>query len=232
MKKFFFSILAGGALLCALNCNRESVHVEKGGEGPSPAPTHSPGKPAKPTYVYGNYFQTQDSSAYKTLLSACRRCGEKRLIINPYGGGASYQRFWTLEGSPIRCDSWNSEGYIQIAFAEKRLPTTATVSIQPKFTGTHGTVNPWGSPFEITAQAKAINKNKGFQILIQPKNFGGISRLDIHSSYSNHVKQPEGLDVTVEYGEQNRSTIISERLKKQTGKPVRKSHYNCDVYPN
>ena len=243
MKNLLFSIFIGCSLLLVLNCKKNHVKVRG-----SPSPTDSTYSPTKRTgYVaaYGQVFKVQNSSLYEKLLEACKRCGTKRLIENS-DGSTTYQDhdfLWgTQKGDPKRCDSWNAEGYIQIVFAEKKLPTKATVSIWPKYTGGitgflcfDGLNREWckESIFEVTATANPINENKGFQILMTPTHgLGGTHFLSIYSNYSNHVKQSE-LDITVTYGRQQDSqNIIFEKLPKLNKKAVGKASVTCEHYTN
>ena len=195
-------------------------------------PAHTPQTtPSGPLYIYGNYFQAQNSGTYKELLESCRRCGTRRFITGPWGG-TSYQRFYTLSDNPKRCNNWVGQGYIQIIFKEKRLPTTATVSILPKYTGSGQVLNPWGEPFEVTAEARPINENKGFEIVISPSaGLKGVHDLTIQSSHSHHVEDSR-LSVTVVYGSVDGPTILSETLIALSQRAVKKATFDCATYTN
>ena len=87
------------------------------------------------------------------------------MISNP-GGGETYQRHYVSKSDLKRCRNWAREGYIQIEFEEKKLPTMATLSIWPKYTGSDRSVFEWGgAPFAFTVEARPINEDKGFQML-------------------------------------------------------------------
>ena len=225
-----FIILYGFFLLFVLNCNNSSTTIR----GTSPAVNQ--GSPQQqtvstPGYFYGNHFRVQNSSLYETLLSDCKRCGTRRLI-NRHGGGVTYQRLWVSKSDPRQCRNWSSEGYIQIEFEEKKLPTKAILSIWPKYTGLERLISEWGEPFEITAIAKPINENKGFQIALNPSDgLGGLHSLIVTSDQDNHVKQSE-LHITVSYGQGDSQAILTERLKSLKGRAVRKAFFDCQTYTN
>lgn len=227
MKTLVFIVLI---LLFAVSCKNDKVSVAGNLLTSSPG-TSASAPVAKALFVYGNYFRVQHSSAYKTLMSSCRRCGLKRIISSPFGG-TTYQRFWTLDdANPKRCENWISAGYLQIEFAENKLPTQVTVSIWPKYTASGGGRNEgWGQPFEVKGRANPINENKGFQILLSSSGgLGGAHLLDIQSTHSNHVRRPSDLNITVTYSAQK---IISENITKLTKKAVPQSVFNCDTYSN
>lgn len=219
-------ILGSFSFLFVLNCKNENTKI--GGKllgitAPQQNAVSTPG------YVYGNHFRVQNSSLYETLLEACRRCGTKRFFTNP-SGGTTYQRFWVHKTDPKECRNWGSKGYLQIEFAEKKLPTTATFLIQPQYTGPNSSW--WGEPFEITARAEPINENKGFQIRVNPADgLGGVYSMIVRSDHSNHVKQAV-LDVTITYGQRDTQTIVVERLHSLKEKAVKSSPFNCQTYTN
>ena len=226
-----FIVLCGFFLLFILNCNNSSITIRK------PPPVINQDFPQQqtvstPGYVYGNHFRVQNSSGYETLLSDCKRCGTKRLI-NQFGGGVTYQRFWVPRSDPKRCRNWSSEGYVQIEFEEKKLPTKARLSIWPKYTGAERLVPEWsGEPFEITTTARSVNENKGFQMVIHPSDgLGGLNSLTVTSDQDNHVKQSE-LHITVSYGQRDSQAILTERLKSLKGRAVRKAFFDCQTYTN
>lgn len=231
MKKLIFCVLLTLPVLFIGSCKKDNTIVRGN------LPTEDPDNPVVTVpaniYVYGNYFRVRSSSSYETLMASCRRCGLKRFFNLP-GGSTVYQRFWTWDDTdPKRCENWNNQGYIQIEFQEKRLPTKAKVSIRPKYTGARPDY--WGEPFEITTEAKAINENEGFQILVRPTDgLGGVYTLDIRSEYSNHVLDSD-LAVTVTYGQHSREVIISETLEKLSEKAIKPTTLdidNCDTYTN
>ncbi|MCY4321443.1 MAG: hypothetical protein OXC37_03435 [Bdellovibrionaceae bacterium] len=191
-----------------------------------------------PRYVYGNHFKVYSTNQYKTLLESCRRCGVKRLLQGPFGQ-TQYQRIWTSYGDPKRCDSWSSQGYVQIEFVDNKLPTTAKFLIQPKYNGYLKSYNLdgsqadiWGEPFEITAEARAINENKGFEILVSPADgFLGVYSIVIKSEYTNHVKDSK-LEVEINYGESDGYTVISQTLDKLSKRAVQPARFKCSQYTN
>ncbi len=225
-----FIVLIGVSIFAIFSCKNNPTTVGGGGNAPAAVPTSVEKIEGE---IYGNSFIVQNTSAYENLLSACSRCGLRRIIHNPLGG-TSYQRFSTLKGDPKRCESWNSEGYIQIIFAEQKLPTKATVSFYPKFIGRTGLgALDWNPSmiFELANVARPINKNKGFQILLNPPD--GLKRgsIDIWSKSSNHVDS-DRLNITVTYGGSKASIIISEQLIRQKGRAVKKATFDCQTYPN
>lgn len=231
MKKTLFITLSGFFCLFVLNCKNEPKNIV--GQLPEIVTTTPQEQPvSKPGYIYGNYFSVQNSSLYENLMAACRRCGTRRFITGP--GGTTYQRFWVPKTDPKQCRNWNTEGYIQITFAEKKLPTSATLLIWPKYTGldSRARAYEWGVPFEITTTARPINENKGFEMALHPKaGLGGLNSMIISSDYSNHVKKVE-LDITVVYGQQNSQTIIVGRLQSLKENAVKTPPLNCQTYTN
>ena len=224
LNKRFFLILNVLALSALWACNNNPTQVQN---SPPPKTTTPPVKTGEGGLFYGHSFRVQNSSAYEKLLESCRRCGTRRLIQGP-GGHTTYQRFWTSHSDPKRCRNWNTEGYIQIHFQENKLPTTAVVSIQPQYTDS----NNWGEPFSVTAQARPINKNRGFEIFLNPsEGLGGVHTLTIRSNRSNHVRDSQ-LNLSVVYGGTDSQTIISQSLSKLTKRAIRKSVFNCNTYTN
>ena len=230
MKNLLFIILIGLSFLFVLACKNNNTQI-KGNLPKAPVPLNQ--KPVSSVkYIYGNHFRVQNSTWYETLLEVCRRCGTRRFITGP-GGGTTYQKFWVSRHDPKRCRNWSSQGYMQIEFAEEKLPTKATVLIQPKYTGAYSSLTlEWGQPFEITAMAQPINENKGFQISVNPSDgLGGVYSLIVQSNYSNHVKQ-SALDIIVTYGQSDVQTIIFGKLEKLKKKAVKKSPFDCNTYTN
>lgn len=231
MKNLFKNFLVFFLLFFISSCDKENTEVTgKLLKGPSPVQVTTNTLPTG--FFYGNHFSIQNSSLYENLLEVCRRCGTRRIITDPFGGGTTYQRFWVLGDSPKKCRNWNNQGYIQIEFAERRLPTSVKVLIQPRYTGRSAYAMEWGEPFEISATANPINENQGFQISVNPsEGLGGVYSLIIRSEYSNHVNNSE-LDVNVTYGQGDLQTIIGESLKSLTGEAVKDPAFDCGTYTN
>ena len=219
-----------------MNCNNTDTIITGG----LPQPTHEIVIPetivtAPSILVWGNFFSSR-SGGYSELLERCRRCGTKRVSKGPHGGTA-YQIYVPFTSdSPRRCSNWNSGGYLQIEFAGERLPTTATVTIQPEYV--NGSKKAWGEPFSIQSTANAINENKGFQIILSPKQgLGGTKNLYIYSESSNQLDGTD-LSVTITYGESSGSrrssspVIISETLQKLTKRTLEKVQFSCSDYIN
>ena len=227
-KSFLILSVFGFLILCS--CNNEPNQVRTTPPSPTKPPTPPKGPTTEPGLFYGNNFRVQNTSLYQNLMESCRRCGTRRLITGP--GGTAYQRFWVSDSDPKRCKNWSTDGYIQIHFKENRLPTTAVVSIQPKYTGSNRGVPEWGEPFSVTAPANAINENKGFEILLSPSDgLGGVNTLRIKSEYSNHYFDHE-LDLVVIYGREEAQTIISEKIVKLQGGAITQSLFSCNTYTN
>ena len=170
-------------------------------------PAKSSGAAKKKSGIFfGNSFRPQSRGDYKLLLESCLRCGRKQLC----GGTYHKQIFSLTRNDPQLCDGWISEGFIQIEFKEKKLPTEAIVTIQPK----HSRIG-WGywgrtAAFAAKARAYPINKNRGFAIdLNRGGGLGGQYPLKIKSEDSNHVKQ-SSLSVEAEYGPPSGGNIIIE----------------------
>ena len=190
-------------------------------------PKHPPKTPQKKSkgIFFGNYFRVQNSGKYKLLLSSCLRCGKKRICHD----GRTYERIWADRQHPQRCDGWISQGFIQIWFAERKLPTAAVVAIQPK----HSKIG-WGrfgqtASFAVKSTAYPINESKGFTItLSQNQGLGGGYPLKVESRDTNHVKK-SSLFVEVEYGPPSggASTIISEELKLMKQRAVAPPRTTC-----
>ena len=240
VKSLFVLFFLVSSLFILSNCDRNPVTVT----GQLPAgPEHSEQTettPAqKPVFAYGNYFHVYNSNLYKQLLESCRRCGVKRVIQGPFGQ-TQYQKFWTSHGDPKRCDSWSNKGYIQIEFIENRLPTTAKVLILPQYSGYLKSYNLegkeqdiWGEAFEITATARPINENKGFEILVSPADgLLGIYNLVIKSDNANPVTN-YSLPIQIRYGHQSGSqTVISGTVNKLDKRAVETPKFTCSQYTN
>lgn len=186
-------------------------------------------KPRPIGSFFGNTFHVQNSSSYKRLLEACHRCGTKRLITNIYGQ-KTYQKFYGLSSNPKNCKKWKSQGYIQIYFSQNTLPTKTTVIIQPKYTLSNSSQGGrWGESFSVVGTARPINRNKGFELILNPTaGLGGLQSLTIRSEFSNHIKN-NTLDVDVMYGGHNSSAIFSQTLPK-IKRAVKKSQVDCHTY--
>ena len=226
---FRLSLIAGFAF--TMNCNNTDTIIT-GIEDP----IHEIVTEITPSVlVWGNYFSSTNGG-YSELLERCRRCGRKRVSPSSFGGAVYEVHVPFSSRSPRRCSNWNARGYLQIEFAEERLPTTATVTIQPEYS--KGSKRFWGEPFSIQSTANAINENKGFQIILTPKKgLGGTKNLYIYSESNNQLDGTE-MGVTVTYGEATRSrrssapAIISETLDKLTKRTIEKVQYSCSDYIN
>lgn len=199
--------------------------------------------PEEPSvYVWGSHFHAANG-AYQDLVESCRRCGLKR--VHPGGSfGAYYERTHPLSSGHIRdCRNYSS-GYIQIEFAENKLPTEATVTIQPKYQ--HNSDIKWGAPFAVTSTAVPINKDRGFQIILSPnQGLGGNKSLIVESISSSHINK-QNLEVTVFYGGGSivsssgsssnvyDTAIIIQTLRKNEKQPIPKEKvkYSCLQYTN
>ena len=179
--------------------------------------TTGPGKPPIPgtpghSFVYGNEFFVSDTAAYQSLLESCNRCGRKWLIPRS-GGGHGHGKCLTLSShGPLHCKNWLSQGYLQIEFATRALPTRATVTLWPKYN--YGSRGQWGQSFSAEGTAEPIKENKGFFIRT-----------------TNHVRRNQ-LDVEVRTGVgSNAQTMFSV----ESMIPVKKnppSRYSCGERPH
>ena len=229
MKKAWILVgfLFGSSLFT--NCNNASTNVEI-----PPKNFSTSKKPLTSTQlVWGGHFNVDNSGRYEDLLVACRRCGTKRVIQNPYGGGVTYQKFWVPDSHPKECQNWRSTGYMQVEFAELKLPTKATVSFQPKYS--HSSNEYWGQPFAVKGEARAINENEGFAITLTPSSgLGGNRNLYILSSGTQHLNRGE-LDVEIIYGQNNEDatdSIFIQTLSPQSQKPISHAPFTCGQYTN
>ena len=242
IRLFILSFVSILFLHCSKNTGSDIPIVVSGQLPVAPKPSLpgavSPTAVEEPVYVYGEYFRVYNTSIYRRLLETCRRCGLKRLIQGPYGQ-TQYQRFWTGHQDPKRCENWLSKGYIQIEFLENRLPTTAKVLIKPKYTGSavvydfQGAEQEiWGEAFEIKAQARPINENDGFEILVSPSDgLLGVYSLVIRSKNTNHVRDST-LNITISYGQNDSQTIVSQQLKSLDKRAVPPAQFSCSQYTN
>ena len=226
MNKKFIILCGFLPIFFSLSCNNKDTSVTgtlPGAHktGPKQETSSAPG------YTYGNHFSTRNSFWYESLLSTCRRCGTKRLI------GDTYQRYYVTKPDPKRCRNWAREGYIQIEFEEKKLPTRATLSIWPKYTGSDRSVWEWGgAPFGLTVEARPINEDEGFQMLINPNDgLSGISSISVTSDYTNHVKDSQ-LYVVVAYGQGDSQTIITQNLQSLKKRTIGRNLIDCYTYTN
>ena len=214
---FMFITLA----LFTINCgDKGPVSTSPGGGKPT-----TPGTPKKNPYVYGNEFLTLDGTAYEILLQACNRCGRKWTTSN-YGGGRSYSKCAPLSSnSPLHCKNWTSKGYIQIEFAENKLPTSATVTIWPLYT--YRNQEQWGQSFASKGTAEPINENKGFHITLT--GLGGRA-LYVESETTNHVNGGS-LNVEVRSGTGDRGTVMISADDMPRVKKNPDAYYSCGQRP-
>lgn len=177
-------------------------------------------------FIFAGEFQVVNSGHYETLLKTCSRCGTKRLIQTPFGD--NYERYWSLGGESLKeCGNWLSEGFLQLEFAEKKLPTPVKILFQPKYRGSRDI---WGYSFELTGDAKAINKNEGFEIIIPPnRGLGGLYNMILSSTSNNHVTSSD-LFISVKYGPLG-ETIMEPSLTEYTNRGIEKSQFSCREYP-
>jgi len=214
------------------NCNNDSAIIDNTViEIPSPSPAETP--PAEPILVWGSPFTVVNSSLYERLVRSCRRCGLKRVQKLNQGFVAYEKNYPFSSKDPKRCSNWNQRGYLQIEFLETKLPTSVIVTIQPKYS--KSSISYWGEPFSIEAKATAINKNKGFQIIVSPsEGLGGTRSLYIQSQDATHLAR-KNFAVEVFYGKtasSDSSSMISQTLQLQTKKPITKVNFSCDQYTN
>ena len=173
-KKLLILSVFGISLVFLASCGGE----KKGVSGLIPQKPAEPGlnSPAvQPTgLIFAGSFRIVNSGVYETLMKTCARCGTKRLIETPFG--TRYERYWSFGESLKECTNWLTEGFLQLEFTERKLPTSVKVQIQPKYKGSSDDV--WGFPFELTATAQPINENQGFEIFISPnQGLGGVYSL-------------------------------------------------------
>ena len=225
--KIAFIIICSGFLIACKNDEKIVI----GNTPKKPAPTGlNKGllNVHKPSYIFAGGFNVVNSGYYRDLMEVCRRCGTKRLIQTPYG--STYQRSYTfgLGESLKKCQNWLNEGFLQIEFQENRLPTSAKVLIQPQYKGSQVV---WGEAFELTAVARPINENKGFEIFISPQDgLNGVYNLILSSNNDNHVKDSD-LYVSVLYGPRG-EVIADPSLKQYTKRWVEAPKYTCEQYTN
>ena len=222
---FFFLVLNSFCLLFCVTCNNGQTNVI---DKLSPSPPFDFNESiSQKKFIYGQAFQAQSISAYGRLLSTCKRCGVKRLIDTP--SGTVYQRYYGFDFDPKKCKNW-TQGYIQIEFLEKKLPTQVIVSIKPEYTGL---TSRWGETFSVKATARPTNENKGFAIFVRPSDgIGGIYSLVIKSESSNHILR-DSLDVLVIYGGQGEGqTILNQTLPLLEREAIKKATVSCDTYTN
>lgn len=221
-----------------LSCDNTSQSVSSPDEGVAGSAVSSPaagasGEQEKPKFVYGGFFNIRNGGAYEQLLKVCRRCGTKR--VTPGGG---YQRIWVLGDSPVKCRHWLQSGYLQVVFKEKKLPTQATVTLQPEYSHSscrRAQKRCFGHPFSVQGTARPINKNKGFAITLSPGGgLGGQINLYIRSDATRHVSQTQ-LEVYGSYGGEGVSAkggrVLKAFLEKQEGVPIRHRSLSCGSYP-
>ena len=236
MKDIFCFVLCG-ALAGGLSACGSKTPVSGGAAKHTPPPQSVSAPPSHtvteppPRFAFGNYFDVRDRASYRELLESCRRCGTKRLHAD-----GSFERIYPLWGdSPKQCDNWLYKGYMQIEFMENRLPGEAVIRILPGYAGRDASITKWGEPFQVSAVARPINSNDGFQIAVRPSDgLGGGGSLIIRSDYSNHVKQDDPLRVSVTYGTQsgNSAQSFSTDLEKIGKRAINQVSFGCDTYTN
>ena len=223
------------SLFLMASCNNENTVITQPVFEPIEKPLTELA-PEPEVLVWGNYFRSENNSVYRKLLESCRRCGLKR--VQPGRNGiVLHTRYYPLSSEDARkCENWDRRGYLQIEFQEKRLPTNVTVTLQPEYESSAGKF--WGEPFSVDAEARAINENKGFQIILNPSlGLGGVQNLYISSSGSNHLENSE-LSVEVSYGggylidKRDVTPIIVQNLRKQRTKSIKEAKYSCSQYVN
>ena len=227
LKRSFFYFAMGASLAFLGSCNKDKGKVA--GllpTGPTePLGTETPVVNA-PLHVFAGSFQVVNSGPYETLMRTCSRCGTKRLINTPWG--TRYERYWSLGESYKECGNWLSGGFLQLEFAERKLPTSVKVLIQPLY---RGSVDTWGFPFELTATAVPINKNQGFEIFISPsQGLGGVYNMILSSDSTNPVEFSD-LSINFMYGSLGQ-IIAHPTLKKYTSRWVEEAQYSCREYTN
>ena len=220
----FLSLIVSAALTANCNGGRGSVTTTA-----PPGGTQPPPPPSSNQLVYGNHFSSRDSSAYQSLLQICNRCGRKWLSQN-YGGGKTYNSCsWLSSDSPLKCQNWSSQGYLQIEFAEKKLPTAATVTIWPQYI--YRSHEKWGQSFSVKGEAQPINENEGFSIIIPPSSgLGGQHTLYVESEDTNHVHGGT-LNVEARYGGGSGAGVIftADRMPRVKKNPP--ALYSCRQRP-
>lgn len=175
---------------------------------------------------YGAQFKPLGN--YQRLLEACGRCGNKSVI--PNGGFIKQWRFSLGGNDPRDCKSLAKESaYIQIEFKNPRtLPTPVIVHIS----ATPRKFGPGSTPFKLTGIAKPINKNKGFQIVInQSDGIGGTGPLVITGDSTSHVRYSK-IDVEVVYGNSIVLESTLEELTKTTLTPPINPNLASCLIPN
>lgn len=220
MKNSFLALLFITLTLMTVNCgDGNKIATTPGGDTKS-----KPQPPEKHLFVYGNEFTTLDATAYQTLLETCNRCGRK-WTTSTYWGGRSYNKCSPLSSrSPLHCKNWSRKGYIQIEFAENKLPTQATVIIYPFYS--YRNVEQWGQSFSGQGTAKPINENKGFHIALD-----GLTRtLYVQSQTTNHVNGG-ALNVEVRSGSGSSAAAMLSAEQMPRVKKNPPSRYSCGQRP-
>ena len=226
MRKVIYTVLSLFlTALFAIQCNTSGPAVT--------TPTHHTNTTHTQTATHFTYhagFYTSNS-AYSDLLRACNRCGRKWILPHTGGLGRPYRKCsWLSRNSELRCENWGSAGHIQIQFAEKKLPTQAKVTIQPKFSGHQ---ERWGHSFTAKGTARAINENEGFSIeLSSVGGLGGNKVLHIESTRTNHVNEEHLSDVEAHYGNGSEAEILfSVDLLSRQKTVLKPSQYSCADRP-
>ena len=220
LKKRCFLFVLGACLFISCDGKKEVTGILP--TAPTEPTTQTP---AAPVHVFYGSYQVVNGGFYETLMKTCARCGTKRLINTTFG--TRYEKYWSFGESLKECTNWLNEGLLQLEFAEFKLPTSVKVSFQPKYRGSSDQL---GWPFELEAEARPINNNEGFEILISPnQGLGGVHNLILSSNSSSPVKQSD-LSVNIRYGPQAQ-IIAHPTLKKYVARWIAESPYACGEYP-
>ena len=222
LKNSFFFVFC---LFLLGSCNNEKKPVS----GSLPTEPLVPGSeqtPVIPAYIYAGSFNVVNSNVYESLLTTCSRCGEKRLISTPFGD--HYERHWSLGDSVKACKNWLREGFLQLDFAKRTLPSPVKILIQPKYFTSSGKKE--GYPFEVSSTAEPINENKGFEIIVSPnQGLKGIYDMVISSNSTNPYEY-SNLSVSIKYG--SSSQVLAQfSIKEYTARWKTNQIYTCDKYP-
>ena len=201
--KTAINLLLGLALALTMLTGCNYKHTVLGPTNPE-TPTTTTVTNSVDHYIYGNSFNGRAN--WELLLESCGRCGDEKV-----GSDGSYTKYWRWNwfgDDPRECrDLAKYESYIQIKFASRQLPTTATVHIQARPSAPFN--NAGAIPFIIKGQARAINENEGFEIyLTQSDGSGGGYPLRIWSENENHVKGNHAMNIKATY----RNEILSTKI--------------------
>ena len=184
---------------------------------------------SKESVVWGGEFRVSDTGRYKNFLRVCQRCGRFKVLP---GGGFHYQASLAdilFDEGPNKCENWLSQGYLQVQFTNRRLPTEAIVVFWPQFRSS----NCWGHPFSAKGRALPVNESKGFKITLSPSDLSGQNEVSIRSEEGVPPAHTLSVSVMFERGDFDHSSrIFSTRLIRQ--KPeVKLPHinYTCHQIP-